>query len=66
MIGSGPDGRIYNMAVVRLCQGLTDRDATANMFNQRPESIESVINKLRWFKHNRNIMERKSVEYDKY
>lgn len=60
-----PDGRMYNMAVVRFCQGLTDRDAGASVCNQQPVSIESAINKVRWFQHNRNIMKRKSVRFEK-
>ena len=42
---------MYQQAVVRLCQGASDKEAESYASNIRPKNIEEAIGKMRWFQH---------------
>jgi hypothetical protein len=39
---------MYKQAVVRLCQGATDKEAGSYASNIRPKNIEEAIDQMRW------------------
>ena len=43
---------MYQQAVVRLCQGASDKETGSYPSNIRPKNIEEAIDKMRWFQHN--------------
>jgi hypothetical protein len=43
---------MYKQAVVRLCQGATDKEAGSYASNIQPKNIEEAIDQMRWFQHN--------------
>jgi hypothetical protein len=43
---------MYQQAVVRLCQGESDKEAGSYASNSRLKNIEEAIDKMRWFQHN--------------
>ena len=47
-----PETHMYKQAVVRLCQGATDKEAGSYASNIRPKNIEEAIDQMRWFQHN--------------
>jgi len=47
-----PENHMYQQAVVRFCQGASDKEAGSYASNIRPKSIEEAIDKLRWHQHN--------------
>ena len=47
-----PETHVYQQAVMRLCQGATDKEARSYGSNIRPKNIEEAIDKMRWYQHN--------------
>jgi hypothetical protein len=47
-----PETHMYQQAVVRLCQGASDKEAGSYASNSRPKNVEEAIDKMRWFQHN--------------
>ena len=47
-----PEEHMYQQAVLRLCQGVSDKDAGSAASNIRPRSIEEAVDKIRWYQHN--------------
>ena len=47
-----PETHVYQQAVVRLCQGASDKEAGSYASNSRPKNVEEAIDKMRWFQHN--------------
>jgi hypothetical protein len=47
-----PETHMYQQVVVRLCQGVTDKEAGSYASNIRPKNIEETIDKMRWYQHN--------------
>ena len=47
-----PETHMYQQAVVRLCQGASDKEAGSYASNIRPKNIEEAIDRMRWFQHN--------------
>ncbi|CAC5419542.1 unnamed protein product [Mytilus coruscus] len=63
-----PDEYIIKQAILRFCQGCTDRDAGQHACNARPISMEAAADTIKWFQHNKqaanliDISEREPVE----
>lgn len=51
-----PEDHMYQQAVLRLCQGVSDKEAGTAASNVRPKSIEEAIDKMRWFQHNQQAI----------
>ncbi|XP_076101128.1 uncharacterized protein LOC143070916 [Mytilus galloprovincialis] len=47
-----PDGYMYEQAVMRLCQGIENKQLGVQISNLEPQSIEEAIDKIRLFHHN--------------
>ncbi|VDI13790.1 Hypothetical predicted protein [Mytilus galloprovincialis] len=47
-----PDDYMYEQAVMRLCQGIENKQLGVQISNLQPQSIEEAIDKIRLFQHN--------------
>ncbi|VDI13841.1 Hypothetical predicted protein, partial [Mytilus galloprovincialis] len=47
-----PDDYMYEQAVMRLCQGIENKQLGVQISNLQPQSIEEAIDKIRLFHHN--------------
>ena len=47
-----PDEHMYQQAIMRLCQGATDKDAGQYAANLRPKTMEDALDRFRWYQHN--------------
>jgi hypothetical protein len=47
---------MYQQAVVRLCQGASDKEAGSYASNIRPKIIEEAIDKMQWHQHKYGII----------
>ncbi len=45
------DNQIYRQAILRVCQGCSDRRAGHYAINMRPVTLEDTLDKIRWFQH---------------
>ncbi|XP_052098908.1 uncharacterized protein LOC127733629, partial [Mytilus californianus] len=43
---------MYQQAVMRLCQGASDKEGGMLASNAKPKSIEEAVDKIRWHQHN--------------
>ncbi|VDH89508.1 Hypothetical predicted protein [Mytilus galloprovincialis] len=68
-----PDDYMYEQAVMRLCQGIENKQLGVQISNLQPQSIEEAIDKIRLFQHNTqaiygkpNRREVRQVTYGQY
>ncbi|VDI08859.1 Hypothetical predicted protein [Mytilus galloprovincialis] len=47
-----PDDYMYEQAVMRLCQGIENKELGVQVSNLQPQSIEEAVDKIRLFQHN--------------
>ncbi len=50
------DNQIYRQAILRVCQGCSDRGAGHYAINMRPATMEDTVDKIRWFQHTDKVM----------
>ncbi|XP_076082636.1 uncharacterized protein LOC143053741 [Mytilus galloprovincialis] len=47
-----PEDHMYQQAIMRLCQGASDKEGGMLASNVKPKSIEEAVDKIRWHQHN--------------
>ncbi|XP_071122022.1 uncharacterized protein [Mytilus edulis] len=47
-----PEDHMYQQAIMRLCQGASDKEGGMLASNAKPKSIEEAVDKIRWHQHN--------------
>ena len=45
------DTQVYKQAILKFCQGCLDKEAGLYALNQRPDTVEEAVDRIRWFQH---------------
>lgn len=51
-----PDEHMYQQAILRLCQGASDKEAGSYASNVRPQTMEDAVDMIRWYQHNHQAL----------